>query len=393
MSMPASASAARDPLAGFDLDTLLAGAARLRPGRMALSDGRLDDPRALTYGALEAKVSIIAGAWRELGVEAGERVLIIADSRPAPVIALLGALRARLDVALLTSAATGEDIAQFAQEVGAVALAGEPADEDDGLEDLLFAAASAQSVRLVASLGHAVDGAGAIEEAGGTPVTHRTGGARARIITARSDGSPAVHDQRTLVAAALDFVTQARIGMRTPILTTLAPARFAGLVTGPVAGLMAGAPVVLHWPFHGPAFVDLLEGLGCTHLVAPGRLLGPLAAAGLVQPSVFASLTLLERCERAEDIAGIDSASVTLSGRLPAIVDLIAVDEQDAVTEPRGPNGAPAPLAISTHTLTLDGQTIVAIELARIKRRVNGELVEEIEMRGAAVSPLEGAMQ
>ena len=39
-------SRTRDPLAGFDLDSLLSGGARMRPQRIALSDGALDAPCA-----------------------------------------------------------------------------------------------------------------------------------------------------------------------------------------------------------------------------------------------------------------------------------------------------------------------------------------------------------
>ncbi|MDB5572054.1 MAG: hypothetical protein JWN93_3237 [Hyphomicrobiales bacterium] len=385
MSLAAASGAARDPLAGFDLDTLLAGAARLRANRVALSDGALDGPGALTYAALEERVSAIAGAWRELGLAPGERVLIVADARPAPVIAMLGALRARLDVAMLTSGATADEIARFALSVDAAALAGEPLGADDGLEDLLRAAAQTDGVRLVASLGGAVDGAVTLDEAVGAPVAHRAGGTQARIVTARRDGTPVAHAQRTLVAAALDFVTQARIGMRTPILSTLSPARFAGLVAGPAAGLMAGAPVVLHGPFESGRFLDVLERLGGAHVVVPGRLLGPLGAANLMQQGLCASVALLERCDSPEGIGSVQRASPPAARRLPPIVDLIAVDECAAFAEPRGPTGLPGPLAFQPHTLTLDGQTIVSIAFDRARR--GGE--DAIMVRGAAVSPLE----
>ncbi|HEY8579607.1 MAG TPA: hypothetical protein VIL72_06950, partial [Beijerinckiaceae bacterium] len=112
-------------------------------------------------------------------------------------------------------------------------------------------------------------------------------------------------EQRALVAAALDLVSRARIGMRTPIVTTIAPARIAGLVAGPIAGLMAGAPVALHGPFSGRAFAALLEDLAGAHLVVPGALLPALAAAGLYDQRVAASVLLLERCGSARELADV----------------------------------------------------------------------------------------
>ena len=55
-------SRTRDPLAGFDLDSLLSGGARVRPQRIALSDGALDAPSALTFADLDAFVSRTAAA-------------------------------------------------------------------------------------------------------------------------------------------------------------------------------------------------------------------------------------------------------------------------------------------------------------------------------------------
>ena len=52
-------SRTRDPLAGFDLDSLLSGGARVRPQRIALSDGALDAPSALTFAQVASPHEVI----------------------------------------------------------------------------------------------------------------------------------------------------------------------------------------------------------------------------------------------------------------------------------------------------------------------------------------------
>ena len=104
-----------------------------------------------------------------------------------------------------------------------------------------------------------------------------------------------VHRQQTLVAAALDLVTRARIGMRLPIVATIAPVTFAGLVAGPVAALLAGAPLLLHGPFAAAGFTALLERAGPAHLVAPAAMLPALRRAGLLDAETLASLILVSR--------------------------------------------------------------------------------------------------
>lgn len=378
--------AARDPLEGFDLDTLLAGAARLRPNRAAITDGALDLAQTLTYAGLDAKVSALAGGWRHLGVSPGERILIVSDARPTPFIATLAALRARIDVVLLPSSASADEISNACARTQAIAIARQPIAADDELPELFGAAAQASGVRLVVSLGGATPEAVALPEVSDSSLEQIRPLPHASVLTVRADGSIAVHAQRTLVAAALDFISQARIGMRTPILSTIAPGRFAGLVAGPIAGLMAGAPVILHGPFHSREFLELLERVGPTHLVAPASLLEPLAQAGLLSEPSFSTLVLLERCAIPDDLPDLTRPVAPLEGRTPPIVDLVAVGEEAIIAEPRGPDGSPLPLASATHYLSLDGRSIPAVALERLRIGVDGETVERILLSGAAVS-------
>lgn len=377
-------SRTRDPLAGFDLDSLLSGGARVRPQRIALSDGALDAPSALTFADLDAFVSRTAAAWQAMGVQEGERVLIVTGARVAPLIAMLGALRAGLDAAVLPDGCDSNALAHAAQAIGAVALCAEPEPGAHAFAKLLEAGFNTETVRVLAGLGAEADGIAPLDKIvqGCAPFNSAPGLRKGEIITFDDEGLPCVHSQRTLAAAALDFITRAAILARSPSLSTLAPARFAGLVAGPLAALVSGAPLVLHGPFNAAALVNLVDALGPSHLIAPGALLEPLSRSGLLDGPHLASVTLLERCatearNEAHQRPMLPDRSRPLRG--PNLIDLLAIGEQAAIAQARPRDGAPAPIGGAPHALSLDGASIVAIDFHRMPNA-------HIALSGAAVS-------
>lgn len=374
----------RDPLANMDIDTLVSGGARVRPQRIALSDSALDAPSALTFADLDAFVNRTAAAWLTLGVQEGERVLIATGARLAPLIAMLGALRAGLDVALLPEGCDPGAIAGAAQFINAVALCAEPEAGAHAYAKLLEAGFQTENVRVLAGLGAQADGIAplAVIAQDCAPFSRKPGARKGDIITFDDEGAACIHSQRTLAAAALDFVTRAGVLARTPILSTLAPARFAGLVAGPLAALASGAPLVLHGPFNAAGLIDLIEALGPAHLIAPGALLEPLAMSGLLEGPRLTSVILLERCATGMGIEThrrpiLPASSPPLRG--PALIDLLAIGEQAVITQPRQRDGAPAAMGASPHSLSLDGTSIVAVDFQRLPNA-------HIALSGAAVS-------
>ena len=378
----------RDPLSGYDLSTLLAGGARVRPQRIALSDGPLDAPSALTFADLDAFVSRAAAAWQALGAQEGERVLIVTGARTAPLIAVLGALRAGLDVALLPEACDVEMLVHAGNCINAVVLCAEADAIGRGFAGLMNAGAQIESVRALAGLGTLgeaadADGIAPLELIAQkcAPVAHSPVARKGAIVTFDDNGAACFHSQRTLAAAALDFVTRAGVLARSPILSTVAPARFAGLIAGPVAALVSGAPLVLHGPFNGAALVDLVESLGPSHLIAPGALLEPLSDSGLLDGPRLASVTLLERCVSPMEIADHPRPVLMRPRRGPTLIDLLAIGEQAAIAQARQRDGAPAPIGAATHALSIDGANIIAVNF----KQIAGDLV----LSGAAVSGAE----
>ena len=375
--------AAVDPLAGFDLDTLLGGAARLRGGSHAVSDGEM----VLDFATLDAKADALALRLADLGLAPGDTLLVLAGARVAPLLALVGGLRAGLRVALAPLHLDADELAARARACEARAILAEPR---YGLltpvETAFLAAAEAPRVRLVGSLVTAPgrsgpEGAVVLDIARLGTAENRTRPdkvERQPIVTFDADGTARETAQRTLVAAALDLVARARIGMRLQIFSTLAPASFAGLVAGPFASLLAGAPLHLHGPFDAARFAETLGRPAPCHLVIPGALLPMLRTARLAGTDRLASLLLFHRRERLGD-AVPDSMPGPL-GRLPPALDLHAIGEEALIAELRDGAGLPAPLCGEPHYINLDEGRLLAVGLAA---GPDGPVLEGAAVRGA----------
>ena len=305
------------------LEGLLAAAVRLRPDSPALGD---DTGEQRTFAQLEAAVAAFADRAAAVGLRPGERVLVQNGARSGVVIALLGAARAGLEIVLAPLDLGPPLIAQAARKAGAAALIGVAAYGPLApIEGLFEAAADAECVRLVGSIGRAaVDGAVDFSVDGGRGA--RPAGTQAMRIFTLARGGEGVeliaHDPALLIAEALGFVAQAGLGMMTPIVSTLAPVTRAGLVLGPLAALALGADLRLHGPFEADTFIALV---GSRHVVAPAALAPLLQRAGLLEGPALAALVMLSRDRPAPhvrargtvfDVLASGERSVTLRAKL-----------------------------------------------------------------------------
>ena len=355
-----AAAPVRDVFAALDLSAALRVAAEARPTTPMLTDrtGTLD------ARTLDARVGGLAGALTALGLRSGERVLLTGGADGAVVTALAAALRAGLDVALFPLHLPLKALATYVRDVAAVALIGPTSYGGLPLgETWLAVAADTPSLRLVATVGpDEADGAvdlspAGLARAGFDAAAPHKDGARPRLITAErgAAGVRAVtHHQATLMMAALDLVGRAGIGHRTPVLSTLAPVSFAGLVAGPLAALLAGTRLVLDGPFETQAFLSACAGLQRPHLVVPAAMGTDVARAGLT--GGLASLLLLARAGSLGTLgvpAHVDAAS--------PVLDLYALGEGALVPEPRR-QGRASPPADDPHRVALDGRDILAVE-------------------------------
>ena len=353
------AGASVDPLASFDLESLVSGAARMRAERAALCDSTTS-AQPVTFAEFDRRVSALAGFWRDLGLQPGERILLATGATATNVIALFAALRAGLDAALAPLHLDAAEMVDFACRCDAAALAAEAVyGESWPAEDLMGIASRAPRVRFVCSLGGGdIDGAVDADPAKLAASTAIIAGATpsaSRILTRSPTGEIVHHKQRTLVAAALDLVTRAHIGMRLPIVTTIAPTTFAGLCAGPVAALLAGAPLILHGPFQSAEFSTLLRRWSPAHLVAPSALLAALRGAQLVNSQRLASLILVSRHP---DLASASASASDDTGETVPIIDLFAIGERAAVPELRGKGRT---FLAEPHYISLDERNLLAV--------------------------------
>jgi hypothetical protein len=120
---------------------------------------------------------------------------------------------------------------------------------------------------------------------------------RPRVGTLGSKREPLFHEQSALLAAALDLVGTAEIAAGSQIFSTLSPASFAGLVTGPVASLLSGAPLTRFGPFDAAGFLALLDRIGANHCVFPAAILPDLERAGVLRQDTLASAIAIVREE------------------------------------------------------------------------------------------------
>lgn len=369
MNTPMAASQNDDMsalLGRFNFDTLLAGAANLRPEHKALTDLRNGRVEQISFGDFDRRATRLAHSFRGLGLRNGDRILLVGSATSTTIIALIAGLRAGFDVVLAGRHLNAGELGTVARQTGIAALVGEACAGDESCVDNLFSvAALASDVRLVCALGNVeIDGAVTIDPHSPTRDTIpelAPAFGRPSIFTIAANGLAIEHAQQTLVAAALDFAARSRIGAEAPILTTFAPVSFAGLVAGPLASLLSGATLMLHEPFSSKDFLATIEAQP-VHLVAPASLVDSFGEAGLLERSRVSIMISVLRCDT---IAGAElrTPNIAPHARRSRLVDLYAFSETAAVAEPRGADLVAFAPAYEQHMISMD--TLIAIAIRR----------------------------
>ncbi len=372
-------SVRRDALAPYSLDTLVSGAARLRPAAIAFAD-RIN---ALPFGLVATQIAALARIFADCGLKPGERIVLVGGAEANVATAAIAALRGGFVPALAPVDLDASALAAYAEATGAAAIAGPAAYGDLApLETCLQAAAAVPSIRLVANFS-SEDHDGAIGVSPGAILQYAAqhpdlGLERGKPLPAeppplitydRHRARPVLHRQATLITAGLDFVARARIGRVTPILSTLPPVSCAGFVAGPCAALLSGATLYLHGPFSEEDFLAARNQMESAHLVLPVALASDFA--GIFDG--LASAVLVSRLAGGETFA----PPPVLDAPCP-IVDLYAIDETGVIAEPRR-NSMPAPPALEPHFIGFEKSRILTVEQAA---EAGGKLI----FRGAAVT-------
>lgn len=272
-----------------------------------------DDAGVATAGAVARRVGRLAALLRHAGFFAGERVLVVVGANVEAVVALVAALRAGLEPALVAPGLSPVDLAAHARAAGAVALVGPSRYGDLELgEAYLSAAALADEIRMIATQGpEPVDGGVDVSFARLDAMVDVTdpGEAPERaepplIVTfegPRNAPRPVAHRQAALFADALSLIEQAHMNPSAPVLSTLPLASLAGLVAGPCAALIGASHLVLHGPFSAARFLAACDGAPGYHLVAPAAV-GPVLQNHVLSADC-ASIVLVSRFADSGDFA------------------------------------------------------------------------------------------
>lgn len=346
-------------LAYAGLDGLLQTSARVWPDGVLFRDGA----GSMTAAKAAAYSAALAAQFGLSGLRPGERILLVMAARTVDVLALAGALRAGLVPVLLPCGLGPVDLATHAKASEARALIGPThlGTQDYG-ESYLTAAALSEQVRLVATLGPGmVDGAADFAPAAlesiaknQASVTPPAAVSEAELILTFErqpgpvppGGAPLVpHRQSEIFSAVLRLAGEARLNPSRPLISTLVPATFAGLVAGPYAALMSAASLTLHGPFEAAGFLRAYDSEPGAHLVIPAAIAPLLQEAGLTRGD--ASLILVSRFAAAEAFA------------LPApfacerlVADLYALGETRLLAQHREGDSAVTPAELNEGAAT-----------------------------------------
>ncbi|MDP4594988.1 MAG: AMP-binding protein [Beijerinckiaceae bacterium] len=382
-------------LLGFDLVSLTSSAAQLRARQLAFAqEGRNEQAGAtpnqaheFTYAAFQSRVHEYSSAMRAFGLQAGERILVPGGLSVQSIAAIIAGLAAGLDCAIVGTHLDSDEIGAFARAAGASALVSDVGSEDTAsARHILSAAAKAETVRLVISLSdNPPDGTVPVRAAAGAKVAQQKPSRGGRIITRTMDGTPAAHSQQCLICAGLDFIAQARLSAGSTIVSTILPTSFAGLVCGPIAGLLTGAPTVLHAPFDSQALVRRIAGDGPVQLIVPAAIGGHIAGSGFFKSSDLSALVLLSRFEaRPAALAAPELPALQAEGI--DISDLLAYDEVTAFAQLRGNEGRPSMPLERNHTIHMGGRHLVTVGAVMHMLETNGIRTTAAVFDGAAVS-------
>lgn len=292
------------PLTQFGFDALVAGAARPRPGGLAFLDDVEGATDQVTYADLYQRVGACLSKLRALNLARGERILICSPPGAQAFVALVGALAAGLapTLAPMPLPQWRAAIAHGAKTLQIAALFA-PAQicSLDFEEALLEIAADTPSLRVIGALHGALDGAAdfsaqalAAQMSPRVPLFDDWSDDE-RFDIGALDESGNVHfaSQGALLGAALDLVRATRAAREAPILSLYAPSSLAALVAGPLAALLAGAPLHFLAPFTAARFLETLDALGPSRLIAPVSVLADLGRAGLLDNGAIAAVVAL----------------------------------------------------------------------------------------------------
>lgn len=320
----AMALARTHPLTTFGFDALVAGAARLRPSRVAVCDISLRGEGDIAHGALDRRIGAFRRHLQDLRFPLGSRVILCATPNADGIVALTGVIAAGLEPVLAPLHLSQRALAEGARAASAVALIAPASFGGFDLEEtLLGVAAATPSIRLLGTLGQTtIDGAvdftaASLDATTPEMATTERASEKVSIGALDSDGALAFLEQGAFLGYGLDLVAKARISANMPIISLVSPGTIAGLVAGPLAALLSGAPLHFLAPFHASAFLAHLDEIGPARLVAPKAILPDLDRADLFASGALVSCIAISQ-------RGAEHVDTTRCITMCPIVDIVS---------------------------------------------------------------------
>lgn len=320
---------------------LAAGAAATHGTRIFLRDcpDRLDwngeAARTLSFAEFNRRALFFGAQMLTMGLDAGNRVLLLLPNMVELAIAVVGARAAGLVPAIAPMDETPDALRAAAERCNAAAIITTARCEDLRLgERARQIAARVMQVRCVAGFGFdlpdgimPLDGWAedeALPLADAVPVRQS---AEALITFTRIDGALAavIRSEAQLVADALAFAARARLNREAGVVAMLQPGSAAGVVTSILVPLFLGLPSQLVGPYREHRLLAALAGKDGAALVAPARFTQGVKAARATH-APLQGLAALVSLRRLRDEAGGDGCYALPDSRLGEVT-LLDLDE------------------------------------------------------------------
>ncbi len=354
------------------------------PNRAAFTDG---EARQLSYAQAERVVAAIAARLRDMGIASNSVIGIQLPNIAENILSVLGVMRAGMIAAPLPLLWRRADAIAALGRVGAKALI--TCGQVGGFNHCQFAmriASELFSIRYVCGFGRGIpDGVvpfedlfGAEQSEPASPLPRErpdNAAADVGLITfdLGEDGLvPVARSHLEMLAGGLAVTLEARLAPNARILSTIAPASFAGVSLTLLPWLLSAGTLSLHQPFDADVLAQQCRDDACGTVILPASVALCLAADGaFARGGVAAIIAAWRSPERL-------ATSASWRQRQIALVDVAIFAEAGLVAGRRSAGGRPAPLPCGT--------------LAAPRGKSDGILVAELAATPAGTVAIRGPM-
>jgi len=374
----------------ISIDELFRQVAARRPDAVALVDAPnrewfTDGPsRRLTFAEADRMVSAIAGRLSRMGLPIDTIVGIQLPNIAENILTILGVLRAGMIAAPMPLLWRSADAVAAMARVGAKALI--TCGRVGNFEHCRLAtrvAADVFSIRYVCGFGEnlsdgvvPLDDLFTIEKLDPIPLLARDGNAATHLAVisfeiGEEGPAPVARRHLELLAGGMCVLSEGRFQPYANILSTIAPASFAGISLTLVPWLLTGGTLILHHAFDADLFAAQRHDERCGTLILPAPVVFRFAETGL-----FASenpATILAEWRAPDRLVG----SLLWHQRNTTLVDVAVFGEAGLVAGRRGEDGRPLPMPLGAAYSPREG------EGAAVFAELNPTAMNTLAFRGA----------